>query len=558
VFTVNGRPPHRILLVLAVLALQLTSTLTHATPQSIPQNGHNDQSHRNRELESANPVYLPQVLRPTDDASGLYPLLRGFPREVSGRISTPPIVSDLDHDGSNELLVATDQGTIYAWTAAGSGRPGFPLTAGGSIKAPLALGDLNSDGDLEIVAAITSIAPGIPGQVGIWQPDGTSFPGWPQSVDLFDLTNNSELRTVVLADITSDGALEVIAGSNNNILGTSAPPGTDVPNLYVWDHTGTLAAGTWPAQDGPAILGTVAAGDFDGDGRMDVVAGRDYQWLFAYDTLGNALPGWPIETLVPHNGGDQTVEPRIIHKRSIPTLVDLDGDGVVECIVAGTRKLPGSELNINTDLLVLEPDGTRRAGWETPASGTGFLGESVIMDQAPAIADLNGDGQLDIVVPTQDGWIRAYKADKTLLWQFQYAQGQMIWSSEPVIGDVDNDGHNEVVFGTYDPLNGTAAPVGLWILEDDGTVKAGMPLAVERPGIAAAPTLADLNGDGMLDIIAASRNGTIYAWNTGASFDSARLPWPVARLNLQRTAAIPNRTAAAPPRSTRESLQNPE
>jgi hypothetical protein len=552
VFTMNRRVSHRILFVLAVLAVQLTSALTHATPQSMPQNGHKDQSHSNLELESANSVYLPYVLLPKDNASGLYPLLRGFPQEVPGRISTPPIVSDLDHDGPNELLVATDQGTIYAWTAAGSARPGFPFTAGASVKAPLALGDLNSDGDLEIVAAITSIAPGISGQVGIWQPDGTSFPGWPQSVDLLDLTDNSELRTVVLADITGDGALDVIAGSNNNILGTSVPPGADVPNLYVWNHTGTLAAGTWPARDGPAILGTVAAGDLDGDGRMDVVVGRDYQWLFAYDPLGNAVPGWPIETLLPHNGGDQMVEPRIIHKRSMPTLADLDDDGIVECIVAGTRKLPGSELNMNTDLLVLEPDGTRRAGWETPASGTGFLGESVIMDQAPAVADLNGDGQLDIVVPTQDGWIRAYKADKTLLWQFQYAQGQLIWSSEPVIGDVDNDGHNEVVFGTYDPLNGTAAPVGLWVLKDDGTVKAGMPLAVERPGIAAAPSLADLNGDGMLDIVAASRNGTIYAWNTGAPFDSTRLPWPVARQNLQRTAAAPNRMIPALPRSTRE------
>ena len=90
------------------------------------------------------------------------------------------------------------------------------------------------------------------------------------------------------------------------------------------------------------------------------------------------------------------------------------------------------------------------------------------MDQAPAIADMNADGKLDIVVPTQDGWIRAYRADKTLLWQFNYAQGQQIWSSEAVIGDVDNDGRNEVIFGTYDPVNGTAGPVGLWILEDDG------------------------------------------------------------------------------------------
>lgn len=470
-----------------------------------------------------------------------YPYLSGFPIKVQGRIESAPTVADIDRDGRNEVLVAAVSGTqskIYAWSNTGSLRPGYPLTIAGRITASLALGDLNGDGDLEIVASVSSTAAGVKGKVFVWQPDGTPLPGWPQSVDLFDPKDNSEISSVVLANMDSDAALEVIAGTDNNILGTSAPSGSDVPNLYVWKATGQPVTGNWPAQDGPAIRGTVAAGDLNADGRTDLVVGRDYQYLFAYDQQGNALPGWPIATLVSQNGGDQTKDARVIHKRSMPSLADLDGDGKREVVVAGTRKLPGSTINSNSDVLVLEPNGSRQPGWETSAGGKGFLGNDVVMDQAPAIADLNSDGQPDIVVPTQDGWIRAYTANKTLLWEFNYAQGQVNWSSEPVIGDIDNDGLNEVVFGTYDPnpQDGTQGPVGLWILENDGRVKTGAPLAVEAPGIKAAPSLIDLNGDGYLDIIAAGRQGTNYAWNTQAPVRATQLPWPVARQNLQRTA----------------------
>jgi uncharacterized repeat protein (TIGR01451 family) len=473
----------------------------------------------------------------TSANAALYPLRPGFPIETEGRVRASPVVADLDNDGRNELLVANYGGKLFAWNAAGFPRPGFPFNSGGLITGEIALADLNQNGDLEIVAGVGSTTPGLPGHVLVWQHNGALLPGWPQSVDLFDQNDTSEISTVVLADIDRDADLEIIAGTDNNIVGTSAPPGSYVPNLYVWHHTGQLAAGNWPAKDGPSIKGAIAAGDMNADGQTAILVGRDYQFLFAYDNRGNSLPGWPVETLVSLTGNHSTV-PRIAHKRSMHSLADLDGDGQTEVIVAGVRKLPKADDAFNTDLLVLQPNGSRRPGWEVPAGGVGLLGADVEMNQGPAIADLDNDGQLDIIVPTQDGWIRAYKANKSLLWQFNFAQGQQLYSSEPVIGDIDADGRYEVLFGTYDPTNGSAGPVGLWILEHDGVVKGGAPLSVEAPGIMAAPTLADLDGDGHLDIVAASRMGSLYAWDTGSPFNPARLPWPVARQNIQRTAFV--------------------
>ena len=472
------------------------------------------------------------------EAGANYSLHSGFPFDIPGQVRSSPVVADINNDGHNELLVANYRGEVYAWNAAGTLLPGYPLTTGGTIDGELALGDLNSDGDLEIVAGVGLFGTGIPSRVYIWQPDGSLLPGWPKQVDLFDSQHDSLVRTVVLADMDNDLDLEIIAGTPNNINNTSAPPTTNVPDLYVWHHTGQLLNGNWPVKEGPAIRGMLAVGDLNADGGLDILVGRDDRWLYAYNNQGQTLPGWPIETLVPGNGGNANIVPRITHKQTIPTLADLDRDGVFEYIAAGVRRLPAVTGPVNSDLLVLEPDGTRRPGWQIPAEGRGFLGTDIKMDQAPTIADLNDDGRLDIVIPTQDGWIRAYNADKTLLWKFNYAQNKLIYSSEPVIGDIDNDGRYEIVFGTYDFQDIRIGPTGLWILEHDGTVKAGAPLHVEPPGIYAAPTLADLDGDSILDIIAVTQKGMVYAWSTGTPFDSRVLPWPVARQNIRRTGFV--------------------
>ena len=111
------------------------------------------------------------------------------------------------------------------------------------------------------------------------------------------------------------------------------------------------------------------------------------------------------------------------------------------------------------------------------------------MIEAPSIADLTGDGQPEIILTSQDGWVRAYTAEKELLWKYDYALGREIHSSEAVVGDVDGDGWNEVLFGTFWVNMVTKGQVGVYILDHNGIPKAGSPILLNSIGISSSSEL---------------------------------------------------------------------
>jgi len=339
-----------------------------------------------------------------------------------------------------------------------------------------------------------------------------------------------------LADLDNDSNLEVIAATNNRDL-TTSDPSRYVPNLYVWRANGQLAPGTWPNEDdhNVAIIGQIAVGDLNGDTYPDIVAGRDYNRLFAFDRLGANLAGWPHYVWCPYDNNNWT-DDKIEFPRSSPALADLNQDGNLEYIIPGHRRHGSSGPYYATDLLIYTATATRWSGWELPASGSNLIGTTTTkMTEAPAIADMNGDGRPEIVLATQDGFVRAYTTEKQILWAYNYAQGKNIHTSETVIGDVDGDGRNDVVFGTFDIHLGNEGPVGVYILDHNGIPKSGTPLVVAAPGISSSPALGDLDGDGLIEIAAAVWSGRVYVWDTPGQALPGRLPWPMPRHDLQRT-----------------------
>jgi hypothetical protein len=159
--------------------------------------------------------------------------------------------------------------------------------------------------------------------------------------------------------------------------------------------------------------------------------------------------------------------------------------------------------------------------WNASAPGAWFAWGS------PVIGDVNNDGSNDVVVGGQDGGLYAYDANGNRLWR---GQATAAIASTPAIGDVDGDGRNEVVVGTGSldagAYNGTLGALDIF----DGATGAlrCQKLMSTAHGttnlITGAPALGDVTGDGVNDIVFGSHDTTIYVLdghcNTIATFDN--------------------------------------
>ena len=125
------------------------------------------------------------------------------------------------------------------------------------------------------------------------------------------------------------------------------------------------------------------------------------------------------------------------------------------------------------------------------------------------------------------------------LWRYDYAHGAAkTFASEVVAADLNRDRVPELVFGTY----GASERSGrLIVLSASG--KRLFDIRLRRQGsdpngigIAAAPSIGDLNGDGRLEIVVSTFDHGIDVFRVPRS-DTKRMPWPTGRGNLLRNGA---------------------
>ena len=346
-------------------------------------------------------------------------------------------------------------------------HPGWPLDLGaisGSM-AQLALtnhlvgGDVDGDGRDDLLVAYGD-------SIRIFDHTGTQLPGWPQSVDPENIGGRHVQTGPALGDLTEDGIPEVVAMTYQG-------------DLFVWSRDGTLLSG-WPLRRYPNSF--VALSDINDDGRLEIVTtGSNVLDVLGAD--GKPLPGWP------------KFFGRSLHPASVG---DLDGDGYREVVVAESRA--------PTRVFALTHEGNVVAGW--PREVNSSAPANVNFRAAPALGDIDGDDDLEVLIGSYDGKMYAFHHDGSDVagWPKPTKPAQV---NSPAIGDIDGDGLPEVIAGIDKVVESSRNRNYLYAWRGDGTLVAGWP-AKHDDTIShtffgfGAPAVADIDDDGRADVIASS------------------------------------------------------
>ncbi|WP_405283298.1 FG-GAP-like repeat-containing protein [Gaopeijia maritima] len=294
-----------------------------------------------------------------------------------------PWPADLDGDGDLDLLVGVLGGAFNANRTSVENLRYYESTdAGwsevtrrfitqidiGSESVP-AFTDLDGDGDLDLVIGSKLDADEVDaGRLHVFENVGTpSAPRYEERERL--LLTDSYHYAPVFADLDGDGADELLLGTWNE----------DVR------HFRRSADGGWePVSDAPLVElprgshSVPAAGDLDGDGDLDLIVGEASGELNFFRNVGTSTaPAFELVT--------EKLDDIDVGRRSFPVLYDLDGDG-------------------DLDLLVGREDGGvavfRNVGSATEPrfEEDGEIDAALPKYAAPALGDVDGDGDLDLVV----------------------------------------------------------------------------------------------------------------------------------------------------------------
>ncbi|OGS48003.1 MAG: hypothetical protein A3K68_00780 [Euryarchaeota archaeon RBG_16_68_13] len=365
--------------------------------------------------------------------------------------------------------------------------------AGANYASPMAA-DLDGDGQMEVVF----------GSEDTWiyalHANGSLY--WKRKAP--DVVQY--VTTVV--DVDRDGDLDVLYGTSGN---------TDY-KLYAVGGDNSSEVWNTGASPGRAILAPVALADVDGDGSLEIYGGSQDRFLYGFNgsdgslawtpislgsvngygaAVGNVTGGPEMEIVFTTFGGDfyivdangsvvKTVTPTGQTMLVTASLADFDGDGGLD-LVGGDLANNGNQFAVNVE--------TGIPIWNHGSLSTQYGGQILV--------DFEDDGAVEtIFAATRRNSIRALPANgNPSLWTF-LEDGPTY--AIPAAADVNLDGVEDILVGSF----GTQ----MYVVNSTGNLIRNFS---DPSGFTATPIVADLDGDGTMEIVFSSRT-TTYAYSTAS------------------------------------------
>lgn len=409
---------------------------------------------------------------------------------TGGMEFSKPAFVDVDADGDLDIFIGDASGFIRFFRNQGTAQnphwhfvSDFSDSALGARNCP-GFADVDDDGDQDLFVGNQE------GKIAFFRNDGTpSKPVFVRNTDFYDSIDIGSEAAPFFVDIDADSDLDLFIGKTDGRLNFYSNVGTKQKPSWsmVSDYYDSIDVG---ANSIPFF------GDIDADDDYDLFVGEDAGNINFFRNVGNdTLPQWELVS-ADYNSID-------VNKRSAPAFADIDGDSDCDLFIGQGEGIFSFYRNDGSPFL---------PSWTPVTENYIFLDFGSYT--SPALADIDGDGDDDLFVGEYDGNINFLLTEKqvsipelTSITENYFAIEAGDYSS-PAFADIDADGDLDLFVGRKDGKVEFYRNIGnpqsaLWNLEQDQ-------LGFIDVGGYATPALADIDGDGDLDLFVGQTYGKIY------------------------------------------------
>ena len=404
---------------------------------------------------------------------------------------------DFNNDGKRDLVaIGTCSSTFSSFCDNGYAVAVYLGNGDGTFQAPIvapsvnpvtrsvAVADFNGDGNLDVALQSDDTVLGVFPSVTVLLGDGHGNLAVRYVSSLAGAANNSALNNIAIGDFNADGKLDLAVSTD--CFGTVAgcTVGTSIVQVFLGNGDGTFLAPVLYNTAVPNTTSAIVTGDFNGDGKLDLV-------LTSSTAPGNQQSG--SVTFLQGNGDGSfqasSTTSLTVQGGQFAVAADFNADGKMD--VAFTDNFA------SVDVLLGQGNGSFQLPLSFPLSSSATYPSSL------AVADFNGDGSPDLVVTESNSVNTMAVLLNNGSGSFTVNQAYPLGGFDTptvVAGDFNSDGKADIVSSSFAAQSATGdGIIGVLLGNGDGSMEAAQQLTPAP--VPQSLVAADLNGDGISDLV---------------------------------------------------------